>query len=90
MATLELDAGAHKEITNTVASWAAYVERDAVTLVGVFATKSTPTNGHATLQFRMTRDVAEKLVRELAPWFVTIRPEDGRWSGHSPTVIRRA
>jgi hypothetical protein len=67
MATLELDAGSHKEITNTVASWAAYIERYAVTLIGAFATKPNPVKANATLQFRMTKDVVEKLVRELAP-----------------------
>ncbi len=67
---IELVGGSHEEITNSVTSWAAYREDEMVTLVGVFGVRSDPsilrTQSNASLQFRMTNDVARKLLRQLA------------------------
>jgi hypothetical protein len=69
---IELKAGSHDAIVNGVTSWAAYLEGDTVTLVGVFLTKPNSsglsTEANASLQFRMTKEIAGKLVRQLAPW----------------------
>ncbi len=72
MALIELDAGSHDNIVNLVTSWAAYVDGDTVILVGVYSPRPNPpiapAHVNATLQFRMTKDVARTLVRQLAPW----------------------
>jgi hypothetical protein len=78
VALIQLDAGSRKEIANSVSSWAAYIEGEMVTLVGVFSTTSNPpistAQANATLRFQMTKDVAGRLVRQLEPWLPPMPP----------------
>lgn len=79
MALIQSDADTHTEIANSVSSWAAYVEGEMVTLVGVFSATSnppiSPAQANATLRFQMTKDVAGKLVRQLEPWLPPMPPK---------------